>query len=78
MSNHKSNSRREDKARQIFLGNLTAAPGANILAHKFSPVPPHWGTIPVTERVKQKWTSGRVDLRGAAVTFVTVLEELRS
>ena len=65
MSNHKSNSRREDKAMQIFLGNLTAAPGANILEHKFSPVPPHWGT----ERVKQKWTSGRVDLRGAAVTF---------
>ena len=78
MSNHKSNSRREDKAMQIFLGNLTAAHGANNLAHKFSPVPPRLGTIPVRERVKQKWTGGRVDLRGAAITFVTVLEELGS
>ena len=78
MSNHKSNSRREDKAMQIFLGNLTAAPGANILAHKFSPVPPRLGTIPVRERRKQKWTGGRGGLCVAAVTFVTVPEELGS
>ena len=78
MSNHNSTSRREDRAMQTFLGNLTAAPGANILVHKFSPVPPYLGTIPMRERLKQKWTGGRVDLCGAAVTFVTVLEELGS
>ena len=78
ISNHKNNSRREDRAVQISLRNLTAAPGTNVLAHKFIPVPPHLGTIPVREKVKQKWTGGRVDLCIAAVTFVAVLEELGS
>ena len=38
MNNNRNNSRRGDRAMQSFLGNLTAAPGADVLGHKFSHV----------------------------------------